>query len=468
VDFEEEQTELHPDSTQPSSDLSEDVKSARGGGFWAWLRRLFARRAAGLDPIDRTIQEAVPPPAQRLTRAQRLGEGGMATVDEVVDRALRRNMAMKILRPHLQGDPRAVQSFLREAQITGQLDHPNIVPIYDLGKTPDERLFFTMKLLGGSTLAEIVHELPGGDLDRATLFDLLEVILRVCDALAFAHQRGILHRDVKPANVMVGEFGQVYLVDWGIARSSRQEETGAGEPDRVSSDYDTVWGDAVVGTPAYMSPEQAVGGDLDERADLFSLGATLYFVLARRPPYEGSTVHEVIRRARTGEVLPLREIVPVEAVPRELARIVTRALAPLAKDRYQTVLELKQDLVAFMRGGGQPQIYFETGQEIIREGDVGNEAYIIVAGRCEVFKAVAGKRVSIRTIGPGESFGEMAILASSPRTASVVALERTAVEKLTREELLAELDVMRPWVSVLLRSLTERFRDLEDSEPRSG
>ncbi len=450
-------------ATEPTRSSSETRRSGgrvRGPGLWARLKRHFSRRPTAAKEVEQAIDQALLPEAERLRSPRDVGAGGMATVEAIVDQTLRRRMARKLLLPDLQGDLRGVRSFIREAQITGQLDHPNIVPIYDLGRADDGRLFFTMKLLAGRTLAEVVHDLPLGELDRATLFDLLEIVLKVCDALAFAHQRRVMHRDVKPDNVMVGDFGQVYLVDWGLARLSHDEPGGtdqASEP--VSSSFERIWGDTVVGTPAFMSPEQAAGGHLDERADVFSVGATLYFVLARKPPYEGTSSDSVFRRATRGEIVPLRVAMMHGAVPRELDRIVTRALAPLPEDRYQRLSELREDLVTFMRGGSLPRVRFEAGDNIIQEGEVGEDAYIIVAGRCEAFRTVGGRRVSIRTMGPGESFGGMAVISASPRTASVVALETTTVERLTRAELLEEMDVMKPWVSVLLRTLAERFKD---------
>jgi len=387
----------------------------------------------------------------------------MATVELLADKALRRKTAMKVLLPEMATEDQAVKSFIREAQVTGQLDHPNIVPVYDLGSTPDEQLFFTMKLLAGKTLSEVVEALPEGPPDRESLFDLLEIVLKMCDALAFAHQRSVVHRDIKPENIMIGDFGQVYLVDWGLAKLTQKPGSGAGdEVEPVSSTFQGIWGRRVIGTPVYMSPEQAAGGEIDERADVFAVGAVLYFLLARRPPYEGGSAEEVVFKARLGEFTPLKDAMAPLSPPRGLDRIVSKAMATEPEDRYQKILELRQDVVSFMRGGSLPQVRFPEGEYIVREGDAGDYAYIIVSGNCEVSKTDAsGEQTVIRTIGPGECFGETAIMTAAPRTASVIALEATTVERVTREELLEELDSMKPWVSVFLRSLADRFRERE-------
>jgi serine/threonine-protein kinase len=442
-------------------------KRAGRKGLGARLRGLVSGKQTSAGParskqIDGAVRRALPSQGERLSHWKRVGAGGMATVEVLIDRALRRKMAMKLLLPEMESELQAVQSFIREAQVTGQLDHPNIVPVYDFGETAEGRLFFTMKLLSGRTLNEIVRDLPAAPLERGALLDLLEIVLKVCDALAFAHERGVIHRDVKPENVMVGDFGQVYLVDWGIARLTKQESlTVESEVAPASSTFDKIWGDRVIGTPSYMSPEQASGGDLDERADLFSVGALLYYMLARRPPYSGSTAEALLERAKRCDFVPLREAVAGGGVPRELDRVVTRALSPQPEARQRSAVELKQDLVTFMRGGSLPRVRFDGGHEIIREGDVGEHAYIIVSGSCEVSKTIDGRRVPIRTIGVGESFGETAIMTAAPRTASVVALEDTTVERVTREELLEELGAMKPWASVFLRSLAERFQERE-------
>ncbi len=443
--------------------MLEGTRVEGSGARKGWFKRLLGSRD---DPPERLDERAkadlvanvLPPDEERFETGEEIGSGGMAIVELLHDRTLRRRLARKLLRTEMEDERQAVQSFLREAQITGQLQHPNIVPVHDLGRTEDGRLHFTMKLLEGRTYAELVRELPPGPIERGALFDLLEVVVKVCNALAFAHKRGVVHRDVKPENVMVGEFGEVYLVDWGLARLADPDGELAKIDDPVSSTFTRIWGRRVIGTPGYMSPEQAAGGEMDARADIFAVGAMLYFLVARRPPYEGRTSETVILRARQRHFTPL----PDDAgAPRELVRILEKAMARKPEDRQQTVVELRQDIVGFMRGGSLPLETFEAGHLLMREGDPGEHAYIIASGSCEVFKEIDGEKVSLRTIGPGECFGETAIMTSEPRTASVVTLEETVVERVSRDQLLEELDAIKPWVSGFLRSLAERFQERE-------
>jgi serine/threonine-protein kinase len=277
---------------------------------------------------------------------------------------------------------------------------------------------------------------------------LLDVVAKVCDALAFAHSRGVLHCDVKPANVMVGEFGQVFLMDWGIARL-----LGHSSAERV-----------VLGTPAYMSPEQARGDrpHLDERSDVFLLGATMYEVLTRRAPYVSSDRGETLALAAACAFPSPRVIAGQVAVPLELDRIVMRAMAKSPSDRYPTVAALKEDLVRFMRGGEEfPRRSFDAGTYIVREGEPGDAAYILVEGRCEIRKGAPGVAETLKVLEPGDVFGEMAILTEGPRTASVLATEPTTVLVVTSRVLEQEMAALKPWIARLLESLANRFRDLD-------
>lgn len=408
------------------------------------------------------LEHARRPPAARLEIEARVASGGMGAIDVAVDRALDRRIAIKTLHAHLSHDEAAVRMFLREARLTGLLDHPHIVPVYDLGEREDGRLFFAMKLVEGRTLADALHALPRGVLDTATLYMLLDVMVKVCDALAFAHSRGVLHCDVKPANVMVGEFGQVFLMDWGIARlvateaapDSDRAEDAVRAPKHGKTDH------SIIGTPCYMSPEQARGDRrlLDPRSDVFLAGATLYELLTRRPPYANHDRTETLSLAAAGAFPAPRRVAGL-SVPPELDRIVMRAMAKRPEDRYPSVAALRDDLVRFMRGGAEfPRRQFAAGDVIVREGEPGAAAYILVEGACEIRRDAGGHEETVQRIGPGHVFGEMAILTQGPRTATVVATEPTTVLVVTAQELEQELAALKPWMATLLKSLAGRFR----------
>jgi serine/threonine-protein kinase len=416
-------------------------------------------------PVDEVLAEIRKPPSERLDIEARAASGGMGVIDIAVDRALDRRIALKTLHPHLRSSESAVRMFLREARLTGILDHPHIVPVYDLGERSPDQLYFAMKLVEGQTLGDIIRALPRGPLDTATLYAILDVVTKVCDGLAFAHSRGVLHCDIKPANVMVGEFGQVYLMDWGIARLVAVDASpaSAGGPlgGAVAA---SVTDNSIIGTPCYMSPEQARGdrAKLDARSDVFLLGSLLYEVLTRRPPYSSSDRTETLSLAASGAFPAPRKIAKDGSVPPELERIVLRAMAKNPADRYPSVAALREDLGRFMRGGSDfPRKTFDAGATIIREGEDGDAAYIIVAGSCEVRKDMPSGTETLMSLGPGDVFGEMAIMTRGPRTATVVATESTTVLVVTSAILDREMEALKPWIATLLKSLAARFRDID-------
>ncbi len=274
-----------------------------------------------------------------------LGRGGLGRVLEVLDRGLDRQVALKeILEVPEPARATVERRFVREARLAGQLEHPGIVPVYDLGRAPDGRLFYVMRRIEGRTLAERVAE-------AKTLPERLALVpnvLSICQAVAYAHSRGVVHRDIKPQNVMIGAFGETLLLDWGLAR-----EQGEAESKGVAVDSDdarlTRAGQAV-GTPAYMSPEQAKGDleAIDEKSDQWALGALLYHVVAGHPPYRELTVEAVLAKALVGLVPPLELLEP--EVPRELAAIASACLAPDKAKRYPSVSALVNDLSAWLAG----------------------------------------------------------------------------------------------------------------------
>ncbi|MFN7701318.1 MAG: protein kinase domain-containing protein [Deltaproteobacteria bacterium] len=399
----------------------------------------------------------------RLRDHGMVGRGGMARVDLVHDKALERFVVMKRLHDHLESDPSTLAMFVREARITGQLEHPNIVPVHDIGLDAHRSVYFTMKRVEGKTLADVIDALPPGPIAHDALLDILDVAIKVCDALAFAHDKGLLHLDVKPGNVMVGDFGQVYLMDWGVARQS-----GAGAADSSPRDPDPHGGRPVlVGTATHMAPEQARGllSAFDERTDVFAMGALLYHVLARVPPYEADSYWVALVLAQTGEVRPLEEAAPW--VPDMLVRIVKRAMAFAPSQRYATVSDLRQDLVAFSRGGGVFEVVrFAAGEDVVREGEPADCAYIIESGTLEVFKGEGAEQRLLRTMGAGEVFGETAILSPGNRTATVVARTAAVLRRVTSETLDREVASLKPWMGVIVRTLASRFRESEERGAR--
>jgi serine/threonine-protein kinase len=253
--------------------------------------------------------EAGPPP--RPPRHELLGEighGGMGIVHRGRDLDLDRELVVKVLRVQHQDNPDLRRRFLEEARIGGQLQHPGVVPVYAVGRFPDRRPYFTMKLVRGQTLAELLAGRSEPEQDQPRF---LKVFEQVCQTMAYAHSLGVIHRDLKPANIMVGAFGEVQVVDWGLAKVLERtaKPQAAKSPSAFAacgfavSRVETMAGTAL-GTPAYMPPEQARGqvDRLDERCDVFALGAILCIILTGRPPYLGGSSEELRRQAEQGEM----------------------------------------------------------------------------------------------------------------------------------------------------------------------
>lgn len=348
-------------------------------------------RAQGSNVLPKPSEPAssvgIPSGAERYTAADEIGRGGWGVVVRAHDRQLERDVAVKKLSSKGNQDPEISRRFLHEAKITGQLQHPGIVPVYERGFTPDDQQpFYAMKLLEGVTLRDVIreyHGLPRGPQKRERFHSLLNSFVDVCHAVAYAHDRNIIHRDLKPSNVVVGRFGETVVVDWGLAKSVA-EPTGAAEvqlsseatlpggrplsanrnveassalSDRAAavfgaagcaSDSSLTQQGSVIGTPAFMSPEQARGDrdEIDKRSDNYALGVILYVILTGRPPFHAKDISTTLKQVVDGQYTHPRAI--DRRVPAPLASICVQAMARSKAERYQLASEIADDVLRYL------------------------------------------------------------------------------------------------------------------------
>jgi serine/threonine-protein kinase len=308
-----------------------------------------------------TAMVELAPDHARYSLLELLGRGAMGEVHLARDEDLLRKVAVKRMAPEVLKSPPLAARFFDEAQITAQLDHPHIVPVYGIEVGSDGALGYSMKLVQGRTLTALladaaIAERKDPSLARTALSGRLEVFLKVCDAIAFAHERGVIHRDLKPDNIMVGRHNEVYVMDWGICRVIRAADRGDGivltAPASKESPSERTQIGQVMGTPLYMSPEQASGrnAELDGRSDLYTLGLILQELVTLQRARQGVTLDEVIVQAVSGSRAAPEHVNPNVSIPRELRAIVARAAAAEPSARYASVDELGADLRRFLRG----------------------------------------------------------------------------------------------------------------------
>ena len=313
---------------------------------------------------------------QKYHVGERIAAGGMGAILNARDLNLKRRIAMKVMHHPDRVSDAQLARFIEEAQVTGQLEHPSIVPVHELGIDAQGRPFYTMKLLKGRTLQAILEDLKEGGAGEAAektfedwpLGKLLNAFARICEAMRYAHSKGVIHRDLKPENIMVGEFGEVQVLDWGLAKILEREETAVEDADNDKVESVRSGGDSgrflsmdgsIAGTPQYMAPEQASGKikELDERTDVYALGAILYQILTLRAPVDGPNLQAILIAAAKGKVIPPEELVteplphcPNEKIPSALSAMAMKALAHDPAKRYQKVEDLTRDLEQYQAG----------------------------------------------------------------------------------------------------------------------
>jgi serine/threonine-protein kinase len=352
----------------------EELKATLDGAvsqFGALAATIAADPHATLDPEDLRPRPRGPGFIEGLERGDTgsiegglafgatVGEGGMGIVWRATQRSLGRAVAVKTVRPELT-DKAAPERLLREAWVTGLLEHPNIVPVYDLGLAADGRPLIVLRMIEGRSWAELIHdpakvrELFGAD---DTLEYNLRILIQLCNAVSLAHARGIIHRDIKPDNVMIGRFGEVYVVDWGIAVSLRDDPSG-----RLPLAADAR---EAAGTPAYMAPEMLGGrGELGEHTDVYLLGATLYELLAGRPPHVGAAFRDIMLSIITSKPeLP-------QSVPAELAAISTRAMSRVKGNRFESAEAFRQQIEWYLRHRGSLALSEAAARRVDEMGSV--------------------------------------------------------------------------------------------------
>jgi len=284
---------------------------------------------------------------------KKVAQGGKCLIQSCKDLHLGRVICHKTLRREFADDPDEQRLFLREARVAAMLQHPNTAPVYEVGIDSRGRYYFTMKLVAGVTLHEVLDGLRRGDSTTTKAWDLarlIDVIIQVGQVLIYAHLHGIVHCDIKPENIVVGDFGEVLLLDWGLAEVAEDDSQSPAEPSPQTEDDNTLHSKAShQGTPQYMSPEQITGTDLDHRTDIYSLGAILFEVLTGQQLAWGATLDEMLSN-KINERPPTPSVVaPDRNIPVSLESLCLRCVQREPEHRIQSTLEFVHELLYWIR-----------------------------------------------------------------------------------------------------------------------
>ena len=327
------------------------IRKANRQGFNLQYNEFMSSEPIILSGTDADLPKVVPNGLARYSGFREMARGGSGLLRSCFDTITGRVVVVKTLLPKVFRDRGERRRFLREARVTAQLQHPNTVPVYDIGDDENEGLYFVMKRISGENFFEILKRIARGDqgtLDAFPISRRLDIIADACQALAYAHARGVIHRDVKPENIWVGNFGEVILLDWGVAKVWGHADHNVPihssmiQPPKDESQLQTLTGGGQrPGTPLYMSPEQVEGNrGIDERTDVFSVGVCLYEMLALREPFRGSSIDVTFDNIKNQDVPPPSERSPDRGIPKDADKVVMRALQKLPGRRFQSMREM--------------------------------------------------------------------------------------------------------------------------------
>lgn len=405
---------------------------------------------------------------QKKTRYRRLeliGVGGLAEVSTYFDTYLNRVVAVKTLIPENVEHVLKLKGFIHEAKLISYLEHPGVVSLYDTFLNNDGHLCYTMKFIEGEDLATFLNRIYFEE-NHTALTLCLQTFMKIAETLAFVHDKGVLHLDLKPENIMIGRYGEVYLMDWGNARLYQKESYRKHLQQFLgNTTFETLEEkeNFMAGTPEYMSPEQTLltREELAPPSDIFSMGVIFYEMLSQKLPFIEEDTYALFEQIRHFQPLYPHEVNP--NIPRKLSQICMKMLAKNVGERYHSFHEILAELKEFSTSGQGFLIQkYKAGEIIFTEGDSGEYAFVILSGLVEISKEINGERKILAHLGKEEIVGELAIFTKQPRMASAKALEPTTIKMISKVALEEEMEKLSPWLGQMINRLSTRFVTLND------